>query len=76
MKPDANINRLWELRDYSDVDYTGDNDTRKSVTVYIYLINGTVIAWRLRSQKKLHYLLQKLNIQQSQSYFAKYYFSV
>ena len=45
MKPDANINRLWELRDYSDVDYTGDNDTRKSVTGYIIIINVVVINW-------------------------------
>ena len=32
MKPDVNINGPWKLRGYSDVDYAGDNDTRKSVT--------------------------------------------
>ena len=46
MKPDGNINEPWELSGYSDADYTGDNDTRKSVTGYIVLINGAVIDWR------------------------------
>ena len=51
MKPDGNINGPWELRVYSDVDYTGDNESRKSVIGYIFLINGAVIAWHSRSQK-------------------------
>ena len=49
MKPDGNINGPWEIRGYSDADYAGDNDTKKSVTGYIVLINGSVTAWRLRS---------------------------
>ena len=43
MKPALNINVSWVLRGYSDVDYAGDNDTRKSVTGYIVIINGVVI---------------------------------
>ena len=27
MKPDGNTNGPWELRGYSDINYTGDNDT-------------------------------------------------
>ena len=51
IKTDRNINREWELCVYSDVDYTGDNDTRKGVIGYIVLINGAVISWRLLSHK-------------------------
>ena len=40
-----NTKRTWEIRGYSDADYTGDNDTRKSVTGYIVLNNGTLIDW-------------------------------
>ena len=31
--------------------YIGDNDTQKSVTRYIVIINGAFIAWRLQIQK-------------------------
>ena len=51
MKTYGNINVPWELRSYSDTDYSGDNDTRKNVTGYIVLINGAVIAWSPQSQK-------------------------
>ena len=48
---DGNINGPWEIHGYSDVDYAGDSDTRKSVTGYIVLSNGEVTAWRSQSQK-------------------------
>ena len=51
MKPDGNINGLWELRGYSEADYTGDDITQKSLTGYIIIINGPVIAYLLRSHK-------------------------
>ena len=51
MKPDGNINGLWELNGYSDTYYAVDNVTRKSVTGYIVIINGAVIAWHSQSQK-------------------------
>ena len=51
MKLDGNINGPWELRVYSDADYTGDNNTWKSVTGYIVLTNRSVIAWRSQIQK-------------------------
>ena len=31
MKPDGNINGPWEIRGYSDAQYSGYNDIRKSV---------------------------------------------
>ena len=40
MKLDVNINGPWELCIYCDADYVGDNDTNKSVTIYIVLVNG------------------------------------
>ena len=51
MKPDVNLNGPWELRVYSDVEYAGYNDTQKSVTGYIVLINRAVIDWHSISQK-------------------------
>ena len=76
MKTDKNINEPWELHRYSDMDYAWDNDTRKTVTGYIILIHRTVIAWHSRIQKKLHYLLQNMNIHKSRRYDRKYYFTV
>ena len=44
MKPDRNINGTSELHGYSDADYVfGDNNTWKSVTAYIIIIDGAVI---------------------------------
>ena len=53
MKPDKKINKPWVLSGYSDADYAGDNDTRKSVTGYIVLINIAFIAWC--SQSTIYY---------------------
>ena len=39
MKPSLNLNILWQLRGYSDVDYTRDNNTPKIVTGCTVLIN-------------------------------------
>ena len=36
MEPDGNINVLWGLGGYSDAYYTGDNETWKSMTGYIF----------------------------------------
>ena len=51
MKSEGKLNWTWELRGYSDTDYAGYNNTGKIVTGYIVIINGVVIACRLRSQK-------------------------
>ena len=53
MKPYGNTNRPWEICGYCDTYYTGDNGTQKSVTGYIVLIHGSVIAWNFQSQKKV-----------------------
>ena len=43
MKPEGNLNEPWELCDYSDADYTGNNNTQKSVTRYTIISNEVVI---------------------------------
>ena len=53
MKPGRNINVPWELCGHSDTNYSGDNNTRKSMTGYIFLINRLVINWRSRIQKSV-----------------------
>ena len=53
MKPGANLNGSWKLRGYRDEYYTGYNGTLKSVIRYIIIIDGVVIAWSLRSNKKV-----------------------
>ena len=49
-KPDKTLNGPWKLCDYSTIYYTEDNDTRKRVTEYTIIINGSVIAWRFESE--------------------------
>ena len=56
-KPDRNINGTWELHGYSDADYAGDNDTQKSVTVYIVLIMEQSFIGINEVRKQLNYLL-------------------
>ena len=36
---------------YSDSDWAGDKDTRKSVTGFLIFLNGVLIVWRSKSQK-------------------------
>ena len=43
MKPEGKLNGTWELCEYSDTYYALYDDTRKSVTGYIFLINGVGI---------------------------------
>ena len=51
MKPDLNINGPLDICGYSDADYSEDNDTQKSVTGYIVIIDREVIAWHSWSKK-------------------------
>ena len=41
---------VWTMVGKSDSDYAGDNDTRKSVTGYIIILNGLIICWRSKGQ--------------------------
>ena len=39
MKQWVNLNKSWELCEYIDIEYAGDNDTQKSVIGYLVIIN-------------------------------------
>jgi hypothetical protein len=41
---------LWELRIYSDSDWLGDKDDRKSITGFIIFLLGAPILWRSKAQ--------------------------
>ena len=51
MAPKMDSEGLWTLEVYSDSDWAGDPDDRKSVGCYIIFLNGVPIAWRSKSQK-------------------------
>jgi hypothetical protein len=42
---------IWEITAFSDSDFAGDRDTRRSVTGYSIYVNGTLVSWKSRSQK-------------------------
>ncbi|XP_045027089.1 secreted RxLR effector protein 161-like [Daphnia magna] len=39
------------LKAFSDADYAGDSDSRKSTTGYVFLLNGAAISWSGKKQK-------------------------
>ena len=41
----------WELIVFSDSDWAGDKDNRRSVGGYMIFLNGVLIAWRSKLQK-------------------------
>ena len=42
---------MWVLRAYSDSDWAGDPDDRKSITGFCIFFNGCLISWKSRGQK-------------------------
>jgi hypothetical protein len=40
----------WFIKVYSDSDWAGDKDSRKSVTGYLIFLNGALVAWKSKSQ--------------------------
>jgi hypothetical protein len=45
-----NTNNNLEITTYSDADWGGDLDERKSTTGYIVLVNGNVVSWASKKQ--------------------------
>jgi len=43
----------WELKAYSDSDYAGDRDNRRSVSGYIILLAGVPVIWRSKMQRSV-----------------------
>ncbi|KAL5568934.1 hypothetical protein UlMin_025509 [Ulmus minor] len=42
-------NRIW-LDGYTDSDYAGDKDSRRSTTSYFFTINGFCVSWKSQLQ--------------------------
>jgi hypothetical protein len=40
----------WFIKVYSDSDWAGDKDSRKSVTSFFIFVNGALVGWRSKSQ--------------------------
>ena len=53
MKTNRSEENEWNIEAFSDSDYAGDRDTRRSVSGYIILVNGCVVSWRSRSQRSV-----------------------
>jgi hypothetical protein len=43
----------WELKAYSDSDFAGDTETRKSVSGFVIYLCGAAISWRSKGQKSV-----------------------
>ena len=48
-----NVEANWELGSYSDSTYASDPDKKVSVTGYIILLEGMLLAWKSRGQKSV-----------------------
>jgi hypothetical protein len=46
-------NFTWDLKAYSDSDFAGDTETRKSVSGFIIYLCGAAISWRSKGQKSV-----------------------
>ena len=53
MEPTSHQDGPWELICFSDSDYAGDADTRRSVSGYILYVRGVPIAWRSKAQRSV-----------------------
>ena len=46
-------NLAWEVVVYSDADWAGDKDTRRSITGFVIFVLGCPVCWRSRAQKSV-----------------------
>lgn len=51
LKPTKTIK--WTMKAFSDSDFAGDTDTRRSVSGFVIYVNDSPIAWRSRGQKSV-----------------------
>jgi Reverse transcriptase (RNA-dependent DNA polymerase)/gag-polypeptide of LTR copia-type len=43
----------WDMLVYSDSDWAGDKDDRKSISGYMIFLNGVLVCWRSKSQQSV-----------------------
>jgi len=43
----------WEMKAYTDLDFAGDADNRKSISGFVIYLNGCPLAWRSKQQKSV-----------------------
>ncbi len=52
-KCDVNENQKWKMVAFSDSDFSGDKDNRRSISGFVIYLFGCPIAWRSRGQKSV-----------------------
>ncbi len=53
MCPTYSRDLSWELLFFTDSDYAGDPDSRRSVSGYIIFIRGVPVAWKSKAQRSV-----------------------
>jgi hypothetical protein len=53
IEPTVSANGLWQLIAFSDSDWAGDKDNRRSVSGYVIYFAGVPVLWRSRAQKSV-----------------------
>ena len=54
MNPQFNMNNMiWTIEAYCDSDYSGDKDTRISVSGFIIFVLGCAVSWKSKAQKSI-----------------------
>ena len=51
MEPKLEQEAIWDMKVYTDSDWAGDKDTRKSVSGYVLYLANCPICWKSRQQK-------------------------
>ncbi|WMV45305.1 hypothetical protein MTR67_038690 [Solanum verrucosum] len=51
-----------DLVGFTDSDYAGDQDDRKSTSSYVFMIHAGVVSWSSKYKQLSHYQIQKLNL--------------
>ena len=44
-----------EIKGYSDADFAGDKDDRKSTSGYVFTLAGGAISWKAPNSRQLHH---------------------
>ena len=53
IKPTLDNLTNWNMKMFSDSDYVGDKEARKSVTGYVLFLYGVLITWKSKAQRSV-----------------------